>query len=65
MRRNAFLLTRRFDQITHSSNQMNHKALILDRTRLLAGDFVEELGDSCGHSTCGKLTILIPLYGWY
>lgn len=39
MRRNAFLLTRRFDQITHSSNQINQEALILDRTQLLAGNF--------------------------
>lgn len=43
MRRNTFLLTRWFDQITHSSNQMNHKALNPDRTQLLAGDLVEKL----------------------
>lgn len=43
MRRNTFLLTRWFDQITHLSNQMNHKALNPDRTQLLAGDLVEKL----------------------
>ena len=43
MRKNAFLLTRRLDQITHSSNQMNQEALILDITQLLAGDLVEKL----------------------
>jgi hypothetical protein len=65
MRRNAFLLTRRFDQITHSSDQMNQEALILDRTQLLAGNFVEGLGDSYSLSTCGKLTMSILLSRWY
>lgn len=64
MRRNAFLLTRRFDQITHSSDQMNQEALILDRTQLLAGNFVEGLGDSYSLSTCGKLTMSILLSRW-
>lgn len=64
MRRNAFLLTRRFDQITRSSNQMNHEALTLDTTQFLANNLVEELGDSYGLSTCGKLTMSTPMNRW-